>query len=280
MTDLGADLQRLAALPGVDDAVRAAREACTALRWHPALRRRGAEARAEATIRAARCSAAIEGARYPVALFRDAARGAGRLPDDASGILAAGALRALVQARELEETIATAPGQALARLHTAAAAQLLPVAEVGRPRPAGQLPGDGFGEPGDAPTGAALSARLAGIGDLLAAPAAAPALVVAALVHAELVTARPFAAGNGLVARAAARAVMVGRGLDPTGVAVWEAAHLDAGPGYGRALAGYATGRADGVAGWLLHCAESVVQGAQEGAEICDAVLAGRLTSG
>ena len=280
MTEIAEQLTWIAGLPGVDDAVRDAREACTDLRWHPALRKRTAEARAEATIRAARCSAALDGARYPVSLIRDVARGAATLPDDASGRLAAGALRVLSQARELEQTIATAPSQALARLHVAAAAGLLPEAELGRPRPADQLPGEGVGDPADAPRGPALSARLAGIGDLLSAPPQAPALVVAALVHAELITVRPFSAGNGLVARAAARAVVIGRGLDPMGVVVWEAAHLDAGPGYVQALLGYASGRPDGVAGWLVHCARAVVQGAGEGRTICDAVLAGRVGAG
>jgi hypothetical protein len=278
MTEIAEQLTWIAAMPGVDEAVQAAREACTALRWHPALRKRTAEARAEATIRAARCSAALEGARYPVALIRDVARGAAKLPDDASGRLADGALRALSQARDLEKTIATAPGQALARLHVAAAAGLLPEAELGRPRPGLQPPGDGVGEPAQAPSGSALSARLAGISDLLSAPAQAPALVVAALVHAEVITARPFSAGNGVVARAAARAVVIGRGLDPMGVVVWEAAHLDAGPGYVQALLGYASGRPDGVADWLIHCADAVVKGAGEGQVICDAVLAGRVS--
>ena len=43
-------LTRLEALPGVADGIAAAREACTHLRWHPALRRRTEEARVEATI--------------------------------------------------------------------------------------------------------------------------------------------------------------------------------------------------------------------------------------
>ncbi len=270
-------LAQLVDLPGVEAAVQAARVACTARRWHAALRRRRAEARAEATIRAARCSAALEGARYPVALIRDVARGAAELPDDASGRLAAGALRVLSQARELEGTLAGSPARALAGLHVAAAAGLLPADQLGRPRQGFEPPGDGVGDPAAAPTGAALADRLAGVGDLLAAPPSAPALVVAALVHAELITARPFVAGNGLVARAAARAVIIGRGLDPMGVVVWEAAHLDAGPAYVQALLGYASGRPDRVAGWLIHCADAVVKGAGEGQHVCDAVRAGRV---
>jgi len=271
-------LDRLAALPGVEDAVAAARDACTELRWHPALRRRSAEARAEATIRAARCSAALDGARYPVDLVRDAARGARDLPDDPTGLVARGALRAVTEARHLEATVSRTPSQVLARLHVAAAAGVVPDDALGRPRAAGEAPGDGGGTP--APDGAALSARLASLGELLEAPASAPALVVAAVAHGEVATLRPFVAGNGVVARALARTVIVGRGLDPMGVVVWEAAHLNAGPRYATALAAYAAGTPDGVAHWLRHCAEAVVDGAGEGRAVCDAVLAGRLGSG
>lgn len=275
---MGEALGALLGLPGVEAAVQAARDACTQVRWHEALRRRSAEVRAEATIRAARSSAAIEGARYPTDLVRDVARGAAELPDDASGRLARAALRVLSEARELESTLAAAPSQALARLHVAAAAGLVPDEQVGRPRQAGETPGDGVGEPSDAPVGTALTTRLTGITDLLAAPADAPALLVAALVHAEIATARPFVAGNGLVARAAAHAVIIGRGLDPMGVVVWEAAHLDAGPAYFRALNGYTSGRPDAVAAWLVHCADAVVKGAGEAQVIADAVRLGRLT--
>ena len=58
--DLSRTIEHLASLPGVAEAVEAARDACTQLRWHQALRRRTAEARAESTARAARASAAIE----------------------------------------------------------------------------------------------------------------------------------------------------------------------------------------------------------------------------
>lgn len=265
-------------LPGVSAAVDAAREACTQLRWHPALRRRTEEARAEALIRAARDSAAIEGARYPVDLVRDVARGAGEFPDDPSGKLARNTVRLLTEARTWEGRLAAVPAQALARLQVVSSAGLLPDDQLGRPRMPGELPGDGIGEPADAPSGPELRARLDGIVELLASPPRTPALLVAALVHAEVITARPFVAGNGLVARALARAVIVGRGLDPMGVVVWEAAHVDAGPAYARALMAYSSGRPEAVGGWLVQAAEAVVAGAGEGQNLCDAIMAGRLT--
>ncbi|WP_088321200.1 Fic family protein [Kineosporia sp. R_H_3] len=287
MTDTADALTALAALPGVPEAVDAAREACTRLRWHNALRRRTEEARAESGVRAARASAALAGARFPVAMIRDAARGAATLPDDPTGRTASGALRAAAEATRLDGVWSTAPMQALARLHTAAAAGLVPDEALGRPRRAGEAPGDGAdlltgAAPGDvvpAPDGGdPLTVRLDGLADLLRAPAEAPALVVAALVHAEVMTARPFVVGNGVVARALCRAVVRGRGLDPTGVAVWEVPLLVAGPSYPLTLARYAAGTADGVRDWLVLFAQAVVDGAAEGGAVCDAILAGRLT--
>lgn len=273
-----AALARLESLPGVADAVEAARQACAELRRHPTLRRQAAQARAEATIRAAAASAALDGARLPVDALRDLARGAATAGVDPSSRIAAGALRALSEARHLEAALDRAPAQVIARLHVAAAAGWLPPEALGRPRGPGEQPRDGaaFGG-GPAPSGAALAARLAGLADLLRAPPTVPALLVAALAHAEVATARPFQAGNGVVARALARAVVVRRGLDPSGVVVWEAGHLQSGPEYGEELTRYAEGSPTGVAAWLLHCARAVVEGAAAGRAVADAVQAGRL---
>jgi len=278
-------LEQLAALPGVGDVIDAAREACTQLRWHPALRRRTDEARAETLVRAAQASAALSGARLPVSVVREAVLGAVPWPDDAAGRTVAGAVRALAEADRLAATWQRAPLQALARLHVAAARGLVPDDGLGRPRLAGEEPGDGAdlldaeGVAVPAPDAAVVASRLAGIVELVAAPPASPALVVAAVVHAELATARPFRTGNGVLARAACRMVVTGRGLDPTGVAVWESALGAIGPAYPLALAGYAGGGADGVAHWLRTFGQAVVDGAEQGRLVCDAVLAGRFLS-
>lgn len=269
-------LHRLADLPGVPEAVQSARAACTRLRWHQGLRQRTAQARAETTARAARASAALEGAELPVEVVRDILRGAASAPDDAVGRVVSGAVRATCEAQALRSVIRTAPLQALARLHTAAAAGLLDPSSVGRPRSPGEEPRD---LPGPAPQGAELAERLDALAALMAGPADVPALVVAALVHGELVAIRPFVAGSGVVARAAARAVIVDRGLDPTGVAVVETGYAARGlPAYAGALAGYVSGSPQGVAGWLVFCAAAVEHGAAQGAKVADAVLAGRLT--
>jgi len=101
--------------------------------------------------------------------------------------------------------------------------------------------------------------------------------VIAAVVHAETAVLRPFVAANGVVARALCRAILVGRGVDTTGVVVWEAGLLAMGVRYPLALAGYASGDQDGEAAWVRTFAEAIVDGAREGTTVCDAVLAGRL---
>jgi Fic family protein len=274
-------LADLAALPGVADAVQAARIACEQLRWHPAMRKRAAEVRVEAGVQAARASAALEGARLPAELVRDAARGAVELPTDAAGALVRGAVRAVAEAEHLSagggRVLTSAPWQALARLHVAASADLVVADQLGRPRRDDEQPvDDTVGAGTTAPTGAQLTARLESLGQLLSATTTAPVAVIAAVAQAEVLVLRPFVAGNGVVARALARALVVGRGLDPMGAAVPELAVLADPSGYATALAGYRTGTADGVAAWLRYAAGTVARGAEQGMAIADAVLSGR----
>ena len=285
----------LAELPGVADAVARARAACEELRWHEAFRRRWREVRAEATVRSARASAALEGAAVPLAVLRDAARGAGPVPDDAQGRVAFGALRAAAEVERLLPVLgardaATLPpfGQLLARLHAAAAAGLVDaslaadagagagdagrVDDVGRPR--GAAPTRDLAGLGPAPSGNEVSARLELLGEVVRT-SRAPALVVAGVVHGELLALRPFAVGSGVVARATFRLLAAARGLDPTGAVVADVAWLGSVNGYLGAAAGFATGSPAGVAAWLVACADAVRVGADEGRSIADAVLAG-----
>lgn len=274
-------LLALADLPGVADDVAAAREACERLRWHPAMRRRSAEVRAEACVWAARASAAVEGARLPVSLVRDAVRGARDLPDDPAGHVVAGATRAVAEAERLSargaRDVLTAPRSALVRLHVAAVGGAVDQARVGRPREDGEEPRGPVPGAVRPPDAAEARARLDGLADLLATPTTAPVLVLAAIASAEIVCAAPFPDGNGVVARALQRALVVGLGVDPMGAVVPESALLADPAGWASALEGYATGTPDGVAGWIRFTARSVVTGAEEGTTLADAVLAGRL---
>jgi hypothetical protein len=135
------------------------------------------------------------------------------------------------------------PLQALARIHALAAAGTVPDDEVGRPRDAES------------------ATRLRAVAVLLVG--GRPALVTAALVHAELATAAPFGSADGLVARAAERLVLVSSGVDAKSLVVPEAGHLALNAAYDEGLRHYADGGRAGVHAWLLHCAAAYAAGAE-----------------
>lgn len=137
------------------------------------------------------------------------------------------------------------PLQALAQLHAVAAAS---------------RPEDERGRPADE-AAAALLQRLAAI---LRGNSSTPALVVAAIVHAEIAAGRPFTSHNGIVARAAERLTWVARGVDPSSVLVPEAGHLALRTAYVDALAGYREGgglAGAGVSVWWRYAASAYVAG-------------------
>lgn len=271
----------LVELPGVAEAVERARHACEELRWHEAYRRRWREVRAEAGLRATRADAALEGARVDLATLRSLATG-GAADAEASTLgVVVGALRASAYVEQLMPDLGARAGrtavplpQVLARCHTLAGEGWVPDSALGALRtdaPAHDLAGLGA-----SPDAATVAGRV----DLLARTVAetrAPALVVVAVVHGELLALRPFAAANGLVARAVARLLSTTLGLDPTGSVLPEVAFAAAPHQYLAAAAGFATGTQHGLAGWIGAMADAVVRGADEARAVADAVLAGSL---
>ena len=241
-------LAPLVGLPGVADAVRRAREAVVALHRHPVNRTGWAASAAEAALRAARASAALDGA--------ELARADGVVSDP----VLAGAVRVAEATGRLLGTWRTAPLQALARLHVLAAADL----------------GDSDAD-ADAGSGAAPgrpvrgTERLALLAELVTGGTAVPAPVLVAVVHGELLALEPFPSANGVVARAAARLAAISSGLDPRGLAVPEVGHLRAGAAYRDAARGFATGTPEALAAWIRHCCDQWVAGAREGRSIADA---------
>lgn len=227
-------LSRLASLEGVPSALAAARDGIDVMLRDRGLRRTAPETTAESLLRGAHASAVLEGSQSSLASVRE---GTG---DE----VAADAVRVSTELLALAPALSRTPLQALARIHALAAAGL-PEGERGRPR-------DG-----------AAADRLRGVGDLLTAPTSAPALLVAAVVHAELATAAPFASHNGIVARAAERLVLVARGVDEKSLVVPEAGHLALRAQYESNLRGYAAGGPAGVHAWLLYAAEAFVAGAE-----------------
>ncbi len=267
----------IATWPAVAAAVDESRQACTALRWHQALRRRIPEAAAESRVRGAAASMELEGARLPVDVVRDLMRGAVGWHDPLDPVerVAKGTIAATAATESF--TAATAPLQVLARLHLLAAAELVPAEELGRPRNDGEDCRELL-EVSPAPAADEARMRLRGVVALMSALDVVPVPVAAALAHAELVHSRPFTRANGTVARAVERYIVRAGGLDPTGVAVTEAGHGEAGgAAYLGALSGYARGDRDGVTLWMTQAIGALTRAAREGERVAAAVLAGKL---
>jgi hypothetical protein len=103
----------------------------------------------------------------------------------------------------------------------------------------------------------------------------APAVVVAAVVHGELLSLDAFPPVSGVVARVAVRLTLIERGLDPKSLVVVEAGHRELRDDYAAALDAYRGGTPAGVALWVRHCADAVVAGALEATAICEAIARG-----
>ncbi|MCE7009380.1 oxidoreductase [Kibdelosporangium philippinense] len=232
-------------LPGIAEAVQVARESVNAVHQHPTNRRGWPTTAAEASVRAARSSAYLDG-------------GNPEIPDDgevADPVLA-GALRVAEAIGPLLPVWQRAPLQALARLHLLAAADLVDSADderLGRPR-----------------TARGVAGRLDLLANLLTGATKAPGPVLAAVVHGELLTLAPFGLADGVVARAAARLTVIGTGLDPKGLTVPEVAYLRRPERYREAAEGFASGEPDGVRGWVVLCCEAIEIGAREATSIAD----------
>lgn len=245
------------------------------------MRRRSEVVSRESLLRGAVAAAALEtGADLsPTAdqdlLTTEAAGPAADLRDAAQATAVRGAGRAYGDLATLRQTWTRSPLQVLARLHLLTARELVGDDQLGRPRGSGDVAREGPYDAmlGPAPGPLEVHERMDALIAVLAVTRA-PALVVAAVVHGEIATLRPFVWGNQVVALAAQRLVLAELGLDPRSQAVVEVGHLDAGEAtsYGEALAAYGTGRPDGVAVWVRHCGAAVQAGATEGIAICEAL--------
>jgi Fic family protein len=232
-------------LADVAPALTAARERVDAVLRHRALRRHGGRVAAEASLRAAVASAALEGHGYDLDEVR-----AGTVTDP----VVQGALRVAEGIGGLVDLWPKAPRQVLAKLHVLAARGAVPPDDLGRLISAAD--------------------RIDALSGLVAGNEQTPPLLLAAIVHAELLTLRPFAGPAGVVARAAARLTLIGRGLDPRGLVAVEIGHAAREPEYLGASGAYATGTPDGVRSWLRHYAAAITAGADEVERIGDEVLA------
>lgn len=224
----------LTELEGVPSAFAAARDGIDALLRDRGLRRTTPEQTAESLLVGAHASAVLEGSASSLEDVR-----AGQADETALA-----AVRVSTGMLALVPVIGSSPLQAFARLHALAGKGVVEDDALGRP----------VSEEAAERVNALASTLLA---------TSVPALIVGALVHAELRTVAPFASHNGIVARAAERLVMVARGVDPASVVVPEAGHLALRPQYESNLRGYRDGGRAGLHSWLLYAAEAVTAGTE-----------------
>ncbi|MBT2900431.1 oxidoreductase [Streptomyces sp. McG3] len=264
-------LAALGSLPGVPDAVDSVRKAVDRVYGHRVMRRRSNEVTAEAALRGSRGSAALAGADWNLEEVRRRTDFSGE--DEARTVGAA--LRLSAEAGQLLSIWRQSPLRVLARLHLVAAGGATPDDAVGRPR----LAGESVDEPlieAPVPGAEEVAGRLEGLSRLIIAGGSAPALVMAAVVHGELLALRPFGSHNGLVARTAERIVLIGSGLDPKSICPAEVGHAEQGrAAYVAAFEGYTAGTPEGMAAWITHCGRSVELGVRESTAVCEALQRG-----
>lgn len=249
-------LTPLLTLTDIGPAVEQARDRVDQALRHRALRRHGGQVAAEVSLRSAVASAALEGYAHE----RETVR-AGTVTDP----VLQGALRVAGALPSLADLWPKAPRQVLAKLHTLAARGLIDEAALGRP-----VAEDALRPVADR----AIGARLDGLADLVSGGTKVSPLILAAVVHGELLALRPFAGPSGVVARAAARLTLLSTGFDPRGLVAVDVGHHEREPEYVGAAGAFATGTPDGLRSWLRHYLTAVEIGAEQITVIGDEVLA------
>lgn len=158
-----------------------------------------------------------------------------------------------------------APLQVIAHLHALAARGFDDDADLGRPRQRDEVI-DALHMGAPIPW-QQVADRLVGLADVITQPTAAPAVLVAAIAHGELMVLQPFRWGSGLIARASVRLVLAGRGVDPDLLGCPEAGMFSLGrSSYVAALSAYRSGEPAGVAEWIRWNASAIGFGASSDA--------------
>jgi len=213
----------------VPSAFASTRDGIDAMLRDRGLRRTTPAQTAESLLRGAYASAALAGSASSMEVVRT----------DSGDEIARASVRVSAELLSLAPVLGRSPLQVFARLHA-----LTGGATAGRP------------------VSADAAARLQLLSQTLLRTSA-PALIVAALVHADLMTASPFADHNGIVARAAERLVLVARGVDRASLVVPEAGHLALRAEYESNLRGYRDGGRRGLHSWLLYAAQAQAKGVE-----------------
>ncbi len=229
-------LTRAAGLPGLAQATAATRDAIDIVLGLRAVRTGSAGLAARSAVRGATASAAIEGADVE------------RVEDP----IVQGGLRVTQSVPDLATRWASAPLQVLARLHLLAAADLAPPDRLGRPR--------------DPTAARRLTAMVTELSRDAGSPSPVPAVMVAAIVHAE--AAEAFEPVGGLVGRAVERIVLMASGVDTAGVLVPEEGHRAEQESYLRDRERLLTGTDVAVARWVERCCRAYTHGAEVTAQM------------
>jgi len=251
-------LAELAQLPGVMDACLAAREDIDQLLWDRGVRGRAAEIVAASVREGARCSAALEGAE----VSPDAMNSGIAEEDSPLGRAVAASVDVTAAVPSQVDTWRRSPLQVIAHLHVRASRGFDDSDARGRPRDTDEVI-----DPlhiGSVPPVADISPRLDALATILTQPTSAPAVLIAAISHGELLALRSFRWGSGLIARASVRLVLAARGVDPDLLVAPEAGMLAQGrTSYVRALRAYASAEPEGIAEWITWNAAAIGLAAQ-----------------
>lgn len=245
-------LDRLVRVGDIAADLDSARAEIDALLWRRDVRSAAGAYTAASRQLGSRDSAAIDGADVAVA------------EDSPMGRVLASAQAVTAEVPAHVETWTKAPLQALARLHAVVAHGHVTDDQLGRPRVDGDTPDDPLRLAIDVPPAGMAAGRLTLLADLVADSQQAPALAVAGIAHGELLTARPFAWGSGLLGRAVVRLVLAARGVDPSLFSIPEMGMFQRGrPAYVRALRQYATGDPEAMAEYFAWFADVIRLGAR-----------------
>lgn len=269
-----------ASQPAVAAEIESTRASIDRLLWNRTLRSKGASIATQVRLANARANAVIDGIDFPLAAWSSGSA----FEDSPLGRAAAGVWRLESELADAVELWERTPTGCLARLHSLLASGIVPDSLLGRPRPADLAPDDPL-RLGAAPAGtdlaAAVRTALTGLtrGTALTGGAggaaltadrntpAVPALALAAGIHGELLSLRPFSWGSGPLARAAARLTLASRGADPDLLVALDAGIAALGrPAYVKAIRAYmsadhTSGDPVGIADWIVFCCRATRHG-------------------
>lgn len=235
MTDPVADLGRIPEVAAECQRIQAVLDAAT---WDRALLRAPLHFWTRMRRESGYASAELDGANAPVDPLVE--------PDHSPmGRWCEASLMVTAAADSEWKTFAHSPMQVWAHLHS------LVTDDVQRGRPRGD---DVVHDPlhlGAVPSAADMQPRLTHLATSLV-HSRGPAVLLAAVAHAELAVLRPFAVGSYLIARATPRMVLRGRNADPLGAASVEIGQqLNGRARYVQALRSYQTGTLQGMTEYL-----------------------------